>query len=310
MRPIIVVVTIAAVAVAAIGLVETAAAQECALTRTCPPRRATPPPPPPPPPPAPRASRCDKIWKAADRAENYYTYRDFVWNCPGSRHVSTAERRMVILKPPPPPPSPPPAPQSVINLGDFTKSWRMFPEYNPGATYAGDAYYAARLGKMLRQYGFQRNTRHASDRMGLMLHGYDPVEMQASTKLTMGFIVHSGVYNGSLWLFSSRSNLDKFFANPSLYMPRFGGYCTSCLAEGRFSAPSQKFTLTGPYSGGFYIDAFPQDAAGKIQPYDVVKMNSLVTSANSVWNRYPNAILPLAPQTPLSLQISAAYDAR
>lgn len=314
MRPIVVVFTAVAVAAAATGLAETATAQECALTRTCPPRRATPPRPPPPPPPAPRVSRCDKIWKAANRADNYYTYRDFVWNCPSSRHVATAERRMVVLKPPPPPSPPPPSPPPsaaapAVNLGDYSRWARMFPDYNPSAPYAGDAHYAARLGKMLKQYGFRRNYWYATDRIGLIGYGVDVVSIRDEVKWSNGFIVYSVVYNGVIWFFSSEANLKKFTNNPSVYMPVYGGFCTLCLAENRVVAPNERTSGTS-HGSRVYFDASGRDSTGKLLPYDAATMNGLIVRANANWVKLQPSNLVIAPQNQISLQISAAYDAR
>ena len=78
---------------------------------------------------------------------------------------------------------------------------------------------------------------------GKALNGYDAVAFFKQAKPVMGADSLSYTYKDVQWLFSTRSNLDAFKANPEHFVPQYGGYCAFGMAEGH-KAPTQPDTWT------------------------------------------------------------------
>ncbi|SFT89650.1 YHS domain-containing protein [Algoriphagus locisalis] len=68
------------------------------------------------------------------------------------------------------------------------------------------------------------------------IKGYDPVAYFTDSKPVLGKDEFKFTQNGANWYFSSKENLELFKANPSKYMPQYGGYCAFGLAGG-YKAP-------------------------------------------------------------------------
>jgi YHS domain-containing protein len=68
------------------------------------------------------------------------------------------------------------------------------------------------------------------------IKGYDPVAYFTDSKPVMGKDEFKIAHAGANWYFSSQKNLELFKANPSKYMPQYGGYCAFGLAGG-YKAP-------------------------------------------------------------------------
>lgn len=64
------------------------------------------------------------------------------------------------------------------------------------------------------------------------IRGYDPVAYFTKGEPTKGLEAYQLKYGGADWYFSSKENLALFKANPSKYMPQYGGYCAFGLAGG------------------------------------------------------------------------------
>ena len=62
--------------------------------------------------------------------------------------------------------------------------------------------------------------------------GYDVVAYFTDGKPVEGDDKISAEYNNADWYFSSNDHLEKFKANPELYVPQYGGYCAWAVANG------------------------------------------------------------------------------
>ncbi|MCD9015886.1 YHS domain-containing (seleno)protein [Parachryseolinea silvisoli] len=78
---------------------------------------------------------------------------------------------------------------------------------------------------------------------GKAINGYDAVAFFEESKAVKGFDSLTYQYKDVQWLFSSKTNLETFKANPAHYIPQYGGYCAYGTAEGH-KAPTQTDTWT------------------------------------------------------------------
>ncbi|MBI1243446.1 MAG: YHS domain protein [Alphaproteobacteria bacterium] len=69
-------------------------------------------------------------------------------------------------------------------------------------------------------------------RGGLAIGGYDPVAYFREGRARRGAAAYSADWGGARWLFVSRANHAAFVAEPSRYVPRYGGYCAYGMANG------------------------------------------------------------------------------
>jgi len=69
------------------------------------------------------------------------------------------------------------------------------------------------------------------DSEGIALSGYDPISYHSGKPLR-GKKELSFEYDGALYLFSSRANLERFAATPEMYLPAFGGWCAWAMIDG------------------------------------------------------------------------------
>lgn len=64
---------------------------------------------------------------------------------------------------------------------------------------------------------------------GYIAEGYD-VTAYFNNKAVEGSKSYVTTYDGAKYKFASQANLDKFKANPTKYVPQYGGYCAYALA--------------------------------------------------------------------------------
>lgn len=67
--------------------------------------------------------------------------------------------------------------------------------------------------------------------------GYDTVSF-FSGKPIEGKSEFQTSYNGAVWSFSTRANLDLFLTNPTAFAPQYGGYCAWAIAQGKLAKGS------------------------------------------------------------------------
>lgn len=78
---------------------------------------------------------------------------------------------------------------------------------------------------------------------GKAIKGYDVVAFFKEGKPVKGKDSITYMYESVQWLFSSKENLATFKADPTHYIPQYGGYCAYGTAEGH-KAPTQTETWT------------------------------------------------------------------
>jgi YHS domain-containing protein len=105
---------------------------------------------------------------------------------------------------------------------------------------------------------------------GSAVKGYDPVAYFTDNKALEGVSDFKSDLNGATYYFVSKEHKDLFDANPSKYLPQFGGYCAYGVSINKtvnidptaFQIIDGKLYLQ--YSKAI-LDKFNQDAAGNLQ---------------------------------------------
>lgn len=70
------------------------------------------------------------------------------------------------------------------------------------------------------------------DRQSLALSGYDPVAYFTLGKATVGNVEFSATHGGATYRFVSVAHRDAFLAEPTRYLPQYGGYCAYAASQG------------------------------------------------------------------------------
>ena len=107
----------------------------------------------------------------------------------------------------------------------------------------------------------------------LAIGGYDPVAYFTEGRARLGNAAHSARHEGVVYRFVSDANQRKFEADPSRYLPRYGGYCAYGVAVGaKFDGDPRLFRIV---DGKLYFNLNPeiqrkweQDVAGNIVKAD------------------------------------------
>jgi hypothetical protein len=68
---------------------------------------------------------------------------------------------------------------------------------------------------------------------GIALGGVDAVSYFTEGAPRLGSPAHSVMWKGAVWQFASRSNRERFEANPWAYAPQYGGYCAYGVSRGK-----------------------------------------------------------------------------
>jgi len=79
------------------------------------------------------------------------------------------------------------------------------------------------------------------------LQGYDPAAHFAQKKAVKGSSKYQSTYQGATYYFSSAADLATFKANPSKYVPQYGGFCANGVKNNnlRDADPRVFFILKG-----------------------------------------------------------------
>lgn len=78
---------------------------------------------------------------------------------------------------------------------------------------------------------------------GKAIRGYDVVSFFKDNKAVKGSDSLSFNWKNTVWLFSTKENLEQFKSNPEKYAPQYGGYCAYGTAAGH-KAPTETDTWT------------------------------------------------------------------
>lgn len=103
----------------------------------------------------------------------------------------------------------------------------------------------------------------------LGLHGADPVALIKTGKSVEGTAQFAAAHEGVSYYFSSQANLDAFKANPSAFLPQFGGFCTFGASVGKKFDGDPRYASVR--DGKLYVflnkdiyEAYQKDPAGVI----------------------------------------------
>lgn len=71
------------------------------------------------------------------------------------------------------------------------------------------------------------------DGVSLGVHGVDPVVLSTFNAVAEGDARHTVVHDGVAYYFASAISAEQFQADPSRYLPQYGGFCAYAVALGR-----------------------------------------------------------------------------
>ena len=99
----------------------------------------------------------------------------------------------------------------------------------------------------------------------LGVHGVDPVQLAKRHALVQGSSNFATVYDGVTYYFGSAVTRDAFVADPTAYMPEFGGFCAFAVGLGKKFDGDPKFAdiVDGKlylFVNGDVYDAYKADA--------------------------------------------------
>jgi hypothetical protein len=134
-------------------------------------------------------------------------------------------------------------------VGNFSGSpIKIFP-YDDWAGQSNDVL-AKRVATFLKLTNFKRNPTLSTDKIGVAWYGFDTVAALETKKIVVGFPVFSVTWNGAIWRFETKKNMDIFSADPHKYEPQYGGLCAYCLAIDHVAVSINVFEI---YDGKIYL---------------------------------------------------------
>jgi YHS domain-containing protein len=77
---------------------------------------------------------------------------------------------------------------------------------------------------------------HTAAFSNVAVGGYDPVAYFTQHAAVRGSTQHRLVHQGYEYRFANARNLERFRADPSAYLPQYGGYCAWAVAHGYTAA--------------------------------------------------------------------------
>ena len=84
------------------------------------------------------------------------------------------------------------------------------------------------------------------------IRGYDPVAYFTAGAPVKGEPQFRHEWNGGVWLFSNRDNLERFKADPERHAPQFGGFCAFGMSRGyKVGTDPAAFTI---HDGKLYLN--------------------------------------------------------
>ncbi|OSZ72661.1 hypothetical protein CAP39_04935 [Sphingomonas sp. IBVSS1] len=129
-------------------------------------------------------------------------------------------------------------------LNNFARDNKIsFPDFAAYALVAASAAkatpaQAAAIHAEMQRTGFWRNPYRPLDEAGLAIEGRDIVSYTQGDTPKTGSADHFLLYDGALWLFANAENRAEFLKNPGSYLPRYGGFASSEMAQNTRSAPN------------------------------------------------------------------------
>ena len=95
------------------------------------------------------------------------------------------------------------------------------------------------------------------DTDGVSLSGFDPITYFEASGPQLGDSMFSAQHAGATYYFVSRTNHERFLADPEHYVPRYSGYCATALAVGILVCPdATNFQIQDGHLYLFEVTAF------------------------------------------------------
>ncbi len=89
-----------------------------------------------------------------------------------------------------------------------------------------------------------------------VIGGYDVVAYHTMGKPTEGSSDYSAEYQGATWHFASAENMEMFTAEPSKFVPAYGGWCSAGASKGK-KVPTMP-DLWSIVDGQLYLNSSPK----------------------------------------------------
>jgi len=110
-------------------------------------------------------------------------------------------------------------------------------------------------------------------RAGLALDGYDPVAYFTDGQAVRGSAAFAHVHEGTTYRFASAAHREAFAADPTRYLPQYGGFCAWAVSRG-YTAPTDPLAWR-IVDGRLFLNysrsvqrTWEQDASGNIRKGD------------------------------------------
>lgn len=199
------------------------------------------------------------------------------------------------------------APNVITSFGKLHQFARdndlSFPDlavYALGATDEGEATKLPQQIAAAAGADFSPTPAISTDAAGFAIRGFDPVSYTTDGGPKQGSTADFVVHGGAIWLFASADNRARFLADPSAYIPAFGGYCTTCLANGQKRHPDP--AAFARIDDRTYLFSTPRDASAfRSDPGDPR------ARAEGNWKQLVNTAVDPGP-SPLSITDRAARE--
>lgn len=113
---------------------------------------------------------------------------------------------------------------------------------------------------------------------GVAIQGYDPVSYFTDEPVPGNSNIRS-TYNGATYYFSTNVNKSKFDADPTQFLPQYGGFCAVAVSEGKtFPIDPKTYKIT---DGKLYL--FYNGELGNTKPQWEADAATRRTNADSHW---------------------------
>lgn len=114
----------------------------------------------------------------------------------------------------------------------------------------------------------------------IALQGYSPVSYLDIGIAQKGLKEYKSTYNGVAYYFTSKEQKKTFEANPSKYLPQYGGYCAFGVSVGaKFRVDPNKFVVK---NGKYYLFLYNLEVDAQ-QLWLNGNHNELVKKSNTNW---------------------------
>ncbi|MEQ8362869.1 MAG: YHS domain-containing (seleno)protein [Cyclobacteriaceae bacterium] len=116
----------------------------------------------------------------------------------------------------------------------------------------------------------------------IALQGYSPVSYLDLGIAQVGLKEYKASYNGLNYYFTSQDQKKKFEANPTKYLPQYGGFCAFGVSVGaKFRVDPNKFLVK---DGKYFLFLYDLEVDAQ-QLWLAGKHKDLLSTADTNWNK-------------------------